>query len=130
MESRHLVLLNNDLLVEKDIQINQLLGWADGLISDYSSAAIDYLLLDRPIGFTLEDVEEYGESRGFVFDPIRDWIPGAELFSFADFCSFVREIGRGMDSAREKRQRLKKVMHAYGDDQSCRRILQALRIQI
>lgn len=127
-ESRHMVLLDNDLLVEKDIQINRLLGWADGLISDYSSAAVDYLLLDRPIGFILEDVETYKESRGFVFDPIRDWLPGAELLSFADLCSFVREIGMGMDSTREKRQRLKKVMHAYSDDQSCRRILEALQI--
>ena len=105
-ETRHVVLLDNDLLMEKDIQINRLLGWADGLISDYSSAAVDYLLLDRSIGFILEDVEEYGESRGFVFDPIRDWLPGAELFSFADFCSFVREIGMGIDSTREKRQKL------------------------
>lgn len=127
---KHIVLLSNEMLVEKDIQINQLLGWADGLLSDYSSAAIDYLLLDRPIGFTLEDVEEYAESRGFVFDPIRDWLPGAELFSFSDLCSFLKEVGMGIDSTREKRQRLKKIMHAYNDDQSCRRIVEALRITV
>ena len=114
--------------MDQDIQINQLLGLADGLISDYSSAAVDYLLLDRPMGFTLEDVEEYGESRGFVFDNIRDWLPGAELVSFSDFCQFVREIGQGVDFTREKRQKLKKVMHDYSDDQSCRRITEALRI--
>lgn len=125
---KHIILLDNDLLVDQDIQINQLLGLADGLISDYSSAAVDYLLLDRPMGFTLEDVEEYGESRGFVFDNIRDWLPGAELVSFSDFCQFVREIGQGVDFTREKRQKLKKVMHDYSDDQSCRRITEALRI--
>lgn len=127
---KHIVLLSNEMLAEKDIQINQLLGWADGLISDYSSAAIDYLLLDRPIGFTLEDVEEYAESRGFVFDPIRDWLPGAELFSFSDLYSFVKEVGVGIDSTREKRRRLKKIMHAYNDDQSCRRIAEALQITV
>lgn len=127
---KHIALLDNDLLVEKDIPINQILGHADGLISDYSSAAIDYMLLDRPIGFTLEDVEEYAGSRGFVFANIRDWLPGAELFSFADFYSFVREIGMGIDSTKEKRRRLKKIMHKYNDDQSCRRIVEALRIGI
>ncbi len=38
------------------------------LVSDYSSVAIDYLLLDRPLGFTLDDYEAYTESRGWVFD--------------------------------------------------------------
>ena len=49
-----------------DIPVNRILGKADALISDYSSAAIDYLILDRPIGFLLKDVEEYGNSRGFI----------------------------------------------------------------
>lgn len=127
---KHIVLLDNKTLVEKDIQINQLLGLADGLISDYSSAAVDYMLLDRPIGFTLDDVEEYGESRGFVFDNIRNWLPGAEIFSFHDLCLFIREIGQGLDSTKEKREKLKKIMHDYSDDQSCRRITEALQIHI
>ena len=130
VERKHIILLENDLLIKKGIQINQLLGWADGLISDYSSAAVDYMLLDRPIGFTLEDVEEYAGSRGFVFDPIRDWLPGTQMFSFADFCSFVREVGMGIDTTKDKRQQLKKIMHKYSDDQSCRRILEALHIGI
>ena len=91
-------------------------------------AAVDYLLLDRPIGFTLEDMEEYGESRGFVFDNIREWLPGAQLFSFQDLCGFVRDVGQGLDPEREKRQKLRTVMHDYGDDQSCRRIVEALGI--
>ncbi len=127
---KHIILLDNEMLVDQDIQINQLLGLADGLISDYSSAAVDYMLLDRPIGFTLEDVEEYGESRGFVFDNIKDWLPGAELYSFRDLCLFVREVGQGVDSTREKRGRLRKIMHDFDDDQSCRRITEALEIHI
>lgn len=126
---KRIVWLENDMLVERDVQINQILGNADGLISDYSSAAVDYMLLDRPIGFALEDMEEYAGSRGFVFERIRDWLPGAELFSFSDLCSFVREVGMGIDSTKEKRRRLKKIMHKYSDDQSCRRILEALRIE-
>lgn len=126
----HIVLLENETLVETDIQINQLLGLADGLISDYSSAAVDYMLLDKPIGFTLEDVEEYGQSRGFVFDNIRDWLPGKELFSYEDLCRFIREIGLGIDPSREKRQKLKTVMHDHGDDGSCRRIVEALHIEV
>lgn len=77
----NIVLIENEDLERMDIPVNRILGKADALISDYSSAAVDYLILDRPIGFLLEDVEEYGNSRGFVFDPVREWLPGEELSS-------------------------------------------------
>ncbi len=124
----NIVALDNDLLADLDIQINRLLGDADAMISDYSSAAVDYLVLDRPIGFTLDDVEEYGESRGFIFPDIKEWLPGKELFSFEDFCSFVREIGADVDSTGEKRRLLKEKMHRYGDGNNCKRIVEALGI--
>lgn len=128
VDVKNIVVLDNEQLADLDIQINQLLGNADAMISDYSSAAVDYLVLDRPMGFTLDDVEEYAESRGFVFPNIRDWLPGKELFSFEDFCSFVREIGEDIDSTMEKRKELKKKMHRYGDGDNCKRIVEALRI--
>ena len=126
----HIVLLDNEQLAEKDIQINQLLGYADALVSDYSSAAVDYMLLDRPIGFTLDDMEEYSRSRGFVFGNIREWLPGKELFTFEDFCAFCREIGERIDSSEKKRRRLRDRMHQYKDDNNCRRIVEALKIKV
>ena len=84
------------------------------------------MLLGRPIGFTLDDVEEYEKSRGFVFDNIREWLPGAELFSFDQFCAFIKDTARGQDPTAEKRQRLLKKMHKYRDDQNCRRIVEAV----
>ena len=77
----NIVLIENEDLDRMDIPVNRILGKADALISDYSSAAVDYLILDRPIGFLLKDVEEYGNPRGFVFDPEREWLPGEELSS-------------------------------------------------
>lgn len=124
----NIILLENEDLFRQDIPINRLLGWADALISDYSSAAVDYLLLDRPIAFMLEDVEEYEQSRGFVFDNIREWLPGKEIFAFEDVCTFVEEVAGHCDLTAEKRQRLRGVMHKYHDDHSCQRILETLGI--
>lgn len=98
----NIVMLENERLVEADIPVNRLFGHADALISDYSSAAVDYMLLDRPIAFTLDDVEEYKQSRGFVFENIKAQLPGKELYSFGDFCEFIKEIGEEMDSTRKK----------------------------
>ncbi|MBD5509225.1 MAG: hypothetical protein HDR05_14635 [Lachnospiraceae bacterium] len=128
VDMENIVALDNEQLADLDIHINQLLGHADAMISDYSSAAVDYLLLDRPIGFTLDDVEEYAESRGFVFPNVKEWMPGKELFSFEDFCSFVREIGADVDSTRAKRQELRKKLHRYRDGNNCKRIAEALGV--
>lgn len=127
-EYSNIHLIENRDLADWDIPINRLLGQADALISDYSSAAVDYMLLDRPIAFMLEDVEEYENSRGFVFDNIRDWLPGKEIFNFDEVCDFVKEVAGGEDITAQKRRVLKEKMHGFNDDRSCRRILSALHI--
>lgn len=124
----NIVMLDNEQLAEADISINRLLGHADALISDYSSAAVDYMILDRPIAFTLDDAEEYGQSRGFVFENIRDWLPGVELYTFEDFCGFIEEIGGGIDSTKQKREMLCKKMHKYRNADNCKRIVETLHL--
>lgn len=127
-ECSNIRLLENEELAKQDIPVNRLLGWADALISDYSSAAVDYMLLDRPIAFMLEDVDEYEQSRGFVFEDIREWLPGKEIFTFEDICTFIEEISHHHDTSAEKRRRLRSRMHKYYDDHNCRRILEAFNI--
>ncbi len=128
IDMKNIILLDNGQLAEKDIQINQLLGHAAALISDYSSAAVDFMLLDRPIAFTLDDVEEYGQSRGFVFENIRDWLPGVEIFEFDDMLHFIENVCWDKDTMRKKRRELTAAMHKYRDDGSCMRIAEMLRI--
>ena len=127
-DMKNIVFLDNDMLFEKDIQTNQMLRCADALISDYSSAAVDFMLLDKPIAFTLDDVEEYKESRGFFFDHIEDWLPGKKLYTFDDFFQFVKEVCEGIDSTRMIREELMKTMHKYHDNKNCERIIAALGI--
>ncbi len=124
----NIVLLENRKLLWEDVQINELLGHADALISDYSSAAIDYLMLDRPIAFTIDDYEEYQESRGFHWKDIRNWLPGKEIFTFDDFVEFVHEIANDQDVAAQKRKELRSKFHKFADDKSCARVLKALGI--
>lgn len=124
----HIMLLENETLFEEDIPLNRLMADADALISDYSSVAVDYMLLDRPIAFTLDDVDEYEATRGFIFHPIRDWLPGAEIDSPEDLFDFLKEVADDIDSTGEKRRRLRQKMYKYQDGNSCRRILDALGI--
>ncbi len=119
----HIVLLENNDLTKRLIQIEHILGNADALISDYSSVAISYCILDRPLAFTLDDYVQYGEHRGFHWKNVRDYLPGAEIFNFVGFCNFIEDIAEEKDVESEKRIRLMPVFHKYKDDKSSERVL-------
>ena len=125
---QNVVLLENEQLICADIQINELLANADALISDYSSAAVDYLLLNRPIAFTLDDVEEYASGRGFVFDNIKEWLPGEEIYEVDDFVEFLKNVAEENDTKFEKRSRIREKMYRYFDEGNAKRIVESLNI--
>ncbi|MBO6304222.1 MAG: CDP-glycerol glycerophosphotransferase family protein [Selenomonadaceae bacterium] len=125
----NVVVLKNELLAKEDVQINELLGHADALISDYSSVAVDYTLLDRPIGFTLDDIGVYKDRRGFLWENIHDWLPGMEIFSVRDFMEFIFSVFDGTDPFREKRRQLDKMFHDFSDARSSSRVLEMLGIK-
>jgi CDP-glycerol glycerophosphotransferase (TagB/SpsB family) len=121
--------LDNKTLTSMDYHINSLLSQADAIISDYSSVAVDFLLTDKPIGFLLDDVEEYEMSRGFVFHPIKNYLPGEKIYNFEQLTEFIREISLGLDSSKTLRHSLMKIFHAYRDGNNCERILQQIGIE-
>jgi CDP-glycerol glycerophosphotransferase (TagB/SpsB family) len=57
-----------------EVDLNAYLGFCDVLITDYSSVALDFLLLRRPILYYMPDVERYLSMRGFYVDPFA--LPG------------------------------------------------------
>ena len=124
----NIAILENEILAEADLHINQILGDADALISDYSSAAIDFLLLDRPLAFTIDDLDDYERNRGFVLNPIREWIPGEKIVSYAEYIGFIQTVIERKDVARKQRQKLMNRLHDFQDDQSSWRIIQAFNL--
>lgn len=124
----NIVVLSNSDLDEKDLILNRIMAHVDALISDYSSAAVDFLNADKPIAFTLDDESEYRMSRGFVFENIIEWLPGAELYHYDDLCNFITEIAMGIDSSMEKRHYIAGKMLKFRDKNNCKRIVEALNI--
>jgi hypothetical protein len=61
-------------LVRSGVSLYSLLGASRGLVTDYSSVWVDYLLLDRPMAFLVNDRESY--SSRLVPSDVLDWLPG------------------------------------------------------
>ena len=125
----NILMLHNNALANQCVFINELLGYADALISDYSSVAVDYMLLDRPIAFTLDDCAEYTVSRGFHWSNIRQWLPGEELFTTEDFFRFITDVYNGKDNSQAKRHALMPYFHSFADGNNSQRVLNALGIK-
>jgi CDP-glycerol glycerophosphotransferase (TagB/SpsB family) len=65
---------SNCVLLPADADLHAYLGLCDVLITDYSSVALDFLLMRRPVVYFMPDVEHYAATRGFAVDPLT--LPG------------------------------------------------------
>lgn len=121
--------IDDAMLINSGIELYDLLGNSDGLITDYSSVSIDYLLTGKPIGYCIYDIEEYSESRGFNFSNIKDVMTGPFLLSKVDLFNFIEDIRNGNDSFFTEREELRRCFHKYTDGESIPRILNKIGLK-
>ena len=105
--------VTNEWLAEKDIQLYELLGKTDALITDYSSVYYDYLLTDKPVGLTVDDIDEYISTRGFVYDDPFEVLKGEKILDNDALIAFLENIRDGKDSYKEERTQVKNRMHEF-----------------
>lgn len=126
----NILVIPHQYFLDSDIQLNKVLHYADALITDFSGAFVDYLTLNRPIGFVLTDLDEYNENRGFVFyDPLEK-MPGMKIFNEQDFKRFCIQIAKGLDEYIGERAKLYHVYNDYADGDNCERLAKYLKIEI
>ena len=73
----------------------------DVLVTDYSSVAFDYVLLDRPAVFYMPDLEQYQAERGFFYE-LEEYLYGPVA---QDTSALIKAILAG-DLYEEERQRV------------------------
>lgn len=122
----NIILLDNASLQKKHLQLYNLLRYSDALITDYSSVFCDYMVLNRPIAFIVTDIEQYKNSRGFVYDKPLENMPGSVLANRVDLMKFLVEVYNDIDSSAECRQRLMKQYNKFTDGNNCSRVLAAI----
>ena len=122
-ELSNIVFLSDRQLKERDADLYELMGQTDALLTDYSSVAIDYMLLDKPIGYTLDDFDQYEDARGWSFDNVKEYMPGHHIYTQDDLYQFIRDISAGSDPYRSRRAEIIDDVQTYKDGFS-KRILE------
>lgn len=123
------ILFKNSYLDDCDVPFYSFLAETDALITDYSSVAIDYLLVDKPIGFTLDDFEKYRNGRGFVFPNVKDYMPGSHLYTINDLKDFINQIANNVDAKKNERTKIKSSLVNYSANY-CADILRTLEFEL
>ena len=113
-ELTNFLVIDNDWVAQQNIQLYELLGKTDALITDYSSVYYDYLLTDKPVGLTVDDIDDYIKSRGFVYDNPFDVLKGEQILDNDALISFLENIRDGKDIFEKERTMVKNEI--YGND--------------
>jgi CDP-glycerol glycerophosphotransferase (TagB/SpsB family) len=104
------------------LTLYELLGHADVLVTDHSSVWVDFLLLDRPIVFSIADLTEYSRTRGHYFQPLAQHLPGPLVTDIPGLEACLRESLAGSPEWSRRRRELRSVHHAHVDALSAARV--------
>ena len=109
-----------------EIDNYRLLGCTDALISDYSSIAYDYLQLNKPIGYVLDDINEY--KLGFVVDDIHTLMAGHEIYTLDDLKKYICDVVNENDVYMDRRKDMLQYIYKYNDTDNCKRIVEFMKL--
>jgi len=116
----------NIVFANPDSDIYPLMAEVDVLVTDYSSIYFDYLLLDRPILFYCQDLNDYIEDdRGFIFD-YDAMTPGPKVATQTAMESALAGILQGEDAWREQRGRVRDLVFDNPEGSSAERLMALL----
>lgn len=114
----HIHIINDEVLSGIGVQLYQVIAESKALISDYSSVFFDYLLLNKPMATTIDDIDQWKKGEGFAYDLESMYRVATEQIANLDqLYSFIQEvIIEGKDSKSEARQKIcnETVMHQDG----------------
>ncbi len=135
----NIMVVTNKELSKLSIKTYELLSVSDALISDFSSIISDYLLLNKPIGYILNDFEEYKKGRGiFLLDEFGkiernpDEIPllGEKIITEDSLYGFIEDIANNDDKYLELRKKYLDICQVKNDGHNTKILLDHLHNKI
>lgn len=118
----NILFISNKELTENNITVYQMLADSDALITDYSSVYYDYLLVDRPIGLIIDDIEEFEKKSKFAYGRYTDFVKGTYINNLDEFQQFIISLKINKDLYSEERKKAMNKYCQYKDFKSTQRV--------
>ena len=119
----NILIIDDKWIKDRGLQLYEVISESSALITDYSSVFFDYLLLDRPIATTTDDLDKWKEKRGFAFD-LEAMYDSATIRvpDYKTLENFILSIKNGIDLKRADRNRICELTNIYQDGDSAKRV--------
>lgn len=127
LESQWIRTVNED----KVLDIMEILAGFDGVITDYSSIYIDYLLTEKPLLFLPYDLDEYEQKRGMNFHYM-DVTPGPKPVTMDEFMKEFLKLLTDPSYYKEERHKGNLFFNQINEpcsDKICKIIMKEMRNQ-
>ncbi|BAQ14354.1 putative glycosyl transferase family protein [Clostridium botulinum] len=118
----NLFFINNNDLDKNNLDLYEILGVGDILITDYSTVYNDFLFMDKPTIFLISDIEEYREKRGLALEPYDFWTAGPKVMNQARLQEEIIKFLNNKDEYKIKRNELMPVFFKYKDSKAIQRV--------
>ncbi len=125
---RNIKLITDNDLLNNNISLNEFLYYVDAFITDYSGIYYDMLLTDKPIGFTIDDFDDYNKKRGFPFDNPLEKMAGMKIKDFDELKKYFNNVINNKDNFKNKRKEMRELFYDRIDADSSKRIIDYFKL--
>ncbi len=125
----------NALIVENDLPegvilhkpnerygLTELMQVSDALVTDYTSAYFDYLLLDKPIIFNFYDLEVYKRERGVLCEPMSAISAGVIVNKESEMEDALITLNDNREQYAPMRKFVRDLFFTHQDTNTCKRV--------
>ncbi|GBG04831.1 CDP-glycerol glycerophosphotransferase family protein [Lactobacillus rodentium] len=115
----NIIFLENNYLEKNNLDLYELLGSTDYLMTDFSSIYFDYLHLNKPIIFITNYLEKYEKIRGLLITPYQNVVPGTVVTNQSELLDQITSLNpRDFES---KRNYWLKLSYTVSSQDNCKR---------
>lgn len=109
-----------------EMNVQEMMMFADVVISDYSGAFLDYLILDRPVIHFAYDYEYYKNVDSGLYYEIDDFSAGPIAYDFESLLKALDESLGGKDGYEQKRRYVMQKYMGYETGRASEQIVDAV----
>lgn len=117
------IILYSDIIEKIPTSLNEMMAISDFMISDYTTAAYDFMCVDRPIIYYWYDIDKYINTRGFSINPIEPLCPGPIVYNLKELREVMARVIAGKDEFKIQRDFVSNLIFKDKDNKSADRII-------
>lgn len=125
-EFSNIKVIDGNYMRKNNIDNYRLMKDVDALISDYSSSAYDFLHLDKPIAFTMDDFNSY--KLDYIVDNPLELMCGNKINNVDDFINFIEYVINEKDDFSTERHQVFDKIFKFHDGNSSKRLVEFMGI--